>query len=123
MSQVSLALSMPGRDWRRYTTPLFSEVTAVNAEFGRSPPDRILYTLAMTLKCVATIDEKNFCKGDRPTIIQDARTCILEALFGEFREYFHRIRQALYHNDYYDAHKLINDFENQMFLHQEPDDS
>ena len=76
-----------------------------------------LYKIGITLGHQAMVTDNNLKDGpdELECAIERAKKSIVEAIFGEFREDFLRLSNALYDRDYQKAQALLIAFERKMF--------
>ena len=76
-----------------------------------------LYRIGITLGHQAMVTDNNLKDGpdELEYAIERAKKSIVEAIFGEFREDFMRLSNALYDRDYQKAQALLVQFERKMF--------
>jgi hypothetical protein len=76
-----------------------------------------LYRISVTLGQACMISELDQLHGENVVTMAIERTkkSIIEAVFGEFREDFMQLNNALYDRDFAKARTLLNQFEDKMF--------
>lgn len=76
-----------------------------------------LYRIGITLGYQSMVTDNNLKDGpeELELAIERAKKSVIEAIFGEFREDFLRLNNALYDRDYQKAQALLVQFERKMF--------
>ena len=99
-------------------TPLFEDVFSVKETIRKDPLDyATIYQIGVTLGNRAIVSEfENVKNVDALTeAIERTKRSIIEAVFGEFRQDFRLLENAIYDRDFLAARNLLVKFEEKMF--------
>ena len=96
-------------------SPLFQDIFYKSESIReiRTPLDARVYRLGVELGIEATVDEDQ-C-DNLHLAIERCKRSIIEACFGEFREDFYRLENAIYDMDFAKAKVLLTEFQRKMF--------
>jgi len=122
MSQLSKAIQAFDTGDRKIhrlgLSPLFTDVFDAKSEW-RDDPTNILkiYKIGVKLETTAAVTDTNAMKMHNPfeEAVNRSKRQIIEAVYGEFRQYFRRIESAIYNHNMEEAGRLLHEMERVMF--------
>lgn len=115
MSKLAKELRVDRVNSKRVMAPpsLLSDMLKVDETVGYVSPAYREYNLAIRLQCRAMLPEDDAKAMEYA--IKNAKLSMIEAVFGEFREDFYRIRNALYEQEYHKAQELLHTMQQKMY--------
>ena len=123
MSQLVKAITATDTGSRKINqefSPLFVDVFDKTEKIHelRSPIELgKIYEIGVTLGAKTIVSESDYLhdKDGLSVAIERTKQSIIEACFGEFREDFYRIQNAIYDRDFQKARSLLIEFQDKMF--------
>ena len=98
------------------SSPLFQDLFRKEEQIYEIPNIANVYEIGVSLrKQVAVNIFENGQQDSLAVAIQQTKRSIVEAVFGEFREYFYLIDNAINDHDFSKARSLLSEFHQKMF--------
>lgn len=115
MSNLVKAVEAKKLKERLVYPPLFLDMVSINESYINVTYGRE-YSIMATFGSKCTIsDEMSEREHALPYAIARTKRAIVEAVFGEFRQDFRLVEEAIWNNNIPKAHKLLREFETRMF--------
>ena len=125
MSQLVKAITASDTGSRKFVqnefSPLFNDVfnrkELIDTTFTSEGFVAKIYKIGVTMGAQVMVDDTEII-GDQSALehaIERTKMNVVEACFGEFRQDFLRINNALYDRDFQKARSLLTEFEKRMF--------
>lgn len=119
MSQLVKALLTSDTGKRVPRPPMLNRIFSKTEEWEQLDSFAKKYIIRAVIGTEVYVSDHHGAVDQLGLAVDHAKRYIIEAVFGEFRENFNMVRQALYDQDFLEASRLLEEFETKMFTTDE----